>query len=65
MHGKVMILRELRSMTETLRGAEKMPALFMGHGSPMNAIEENEFVHGFRTISEQIPAILGQTLVIV
>lgn len=22
---------------------EKMPALFMGHGSPMNAIEENEF----------------------
>lgn len=25
-----------------------MPALFLGHGSPMNAIEENEFVKGFR-----------------
>lgn len=26
----------------------KMPVLFLGHGSPMNAIEENEFVAGFR-----------------
>jgi len=31
-----------------------MPALFLGHGSPMNAIEENEFVQGFRNISHQI-----------
>jgi len=23
-----------------------MPVLFIGHGSPMNAIEENEFVKG-------------------
>lgn len=33
----------------------KMPALFMGHGSPMNAIEENEFVAGFRKMGEGIP----------
>ena len=33
---------------------EKMPVLFLGHGSPMNAIEENEFVKGFRNISTQI-----------
>ncbi len=32
-----------------------MPALFLGHGSPMNAIEENEFVEGFRTIGRSIP----------
>jgi 4,5-DOPA dioxygenase extradiol len=32
----------------------KMPVLFLGHGSPMNAIEENEFVAGFRTIGKQI-----------
>lgn len=31
-----------------------MPVLFLGHGSPMNAIEENEFVAGFRKIAEQI-----------
>lgn len=32
-----------------------MPVLFLGHGSPMNAIEENEFVQGFRNVATQIP----------
>ncbi|MEJ2593965.1 MAG: 4,5-DOPA dioxygenase extradiol, partial [bacterium] len=32
-----------------------MPVLFLGHGSPMNAIEENEFVKGFRRIGRKIP----------
>ncbi len=32
-----------------------MPVLFLGHGSPMNAIEENEFVTGFRDIATKIP----------
>jgi len=33
----------------------KMPVLFIGHGSPMNAIEENEFVEGFGHIGKSIP----------
>ena len=32
----------------------KMPLLFLGHGSPMNAIEENQFVAGFRHIAKTI-----------
>lgn len=32
----------------------KMPLLFLGHGSPMNAIEENAFVQGFRKISSEV-----------
>jgi len=32
-----------------------MPVLFLGHGSPMNAIEENEFVAGFRKVSKELP----------
>lgn len=36
--------------------SEKMPVLFIGHGSPMNAIAENEFVQGFRDIGKTIPA---------
>lgn len=32
-----------------------MPVLFLGHGSPMNAIEENEFVAGFRKVGSQMP----------
>ena len=29
----------------------KMPVLFIGHGSPMNAIEENRFVEGWRQMT--------------
>lgn len=32
-----------------------MPVLFIGHGSPMNAIEENEFTESWRNISKKIP----------
>ena len=32
-----------------------MPVLFLGHGSPMNAIEENEFVASFREVGKSIP----------
>lgn len=32
-----------------------MPVLFVGHGNPMNAIEENEFVTGFRKMSRSLP----------
>ncbi len=49
-----MKLNELNAMTSSLNSTEKMPVLFLGHGSPMNAIEENEFVQGFRTIARQI-----------
>jgi 4,5-DOPA dioxygenase extradiol len=33
----------------------KMPALFVGHGSPMNAIEDNEFSRGLRQAAKQLP----------
>ncbi len=49
-----MDLNTLNKMTEFLKNTPKMPVLFLGHGSPMNAIEENEFVQGFRNISSQI-----------
>ena len=32
-----------------------MPALFVGHGSPMNIIEENEYTQGWRKVAENIP----------
>ena len=32
-----------------------MPLLFAGHGSPMNAIEENNFVQNFRSIAKTLP----------
>ena len=32
-----------------------MPVLFIGHGSPMNAIEQNEFAEGWERIAREIP----------
>lgn len=50
-----MKLNELNKMTAPLNSTDKMPVLFLGHGSPMNAIEENEFVTGFRNVAKEIP----------
>lgn len=48
-------LNDLYHSSLTLPNTERMPVLFLGHGSPMNAIEENEFVNGFRTIAKTLP----------
>jgi 4,5-DOPA dioxygenase extradiol len=52
--GIIMKLRSLQKLTKQLHTTEKMPVLFLGHGSPMNAIEENEFVRGFRKVGAEI-----------
>ncbi|MEE1886008.1 4,5-DOPA dioxygenase extradiol [Pedobacter flavus] len=50
-----MKLSDLNKISSAFGNTPKMPALFLGHGSPMNAIEENEFVTGFRNIAKEIP----------
>lgn len=35
--------------------SSRMPVLFVGHGSPMNAIEENDFSRGWEHIAREIP----------
>lgn len=47
-------LNELNIISQTFSNTKKMPVLFIGHGNPMNAIEENIFVEGFRKIASQI-----------
>lgn len=49
-----MNLSDLNKITSDFESTAKMPVLFMGHGSPMNAIEENEFVQGFRAMGKDI-----------
>lgn len=48
-------LQDLHQITKPLSTTERMPVLFLGHGSPMNAIEDNEFVRGFREVVKTIP----------
>lgn len=50
-----MKLNELNKITNPFKSTEKMPVLFIGHGSPMNAIGENEFVSGWRNIGKILP----------
>lgn len=50
-----MNLNEFSNISDGFKTTEKMPVLFLGHGSPMNAVEENIFVQGFRNISKEIP----------
>ncbi|MGQ8336626.1 4,5-DOPA dioxygenase extradiol [Sunxiuqinia sp. A32] len=49
-----MKVNALNKLADSLVSTPKMPVLFLGHGSPMNAIEENEFVQGFRKVSSEI-----------
>ncbi|MCA8962232.1 MAG: 4,5-DOPA dioxygenase extradiol [Planctomycetes bacterium] len=42
-------------MDETTPTPTRMPVLFVGHGSPMNAIEDNEWSRAFRAIGEELP----------
>ncbi|MFA7274328.1 MAG: 4,5-DOPA dioxygenase extradiol [Crocinitomicaceae bacterium] len=48
-------LHEFHSIAQGFSNTETMPVLFLGHGSPMNAIEENEFVEGFRNVAKDLP----------
>ncbi len=48
-------LNSLQTLLEKFPNTETLPTLFLGHGNPMNAIEENEFVAGFREIAGTMP----------
>lgn len=37
----------------------RMPALFLGHGSPMNVLEENEYTRAWRQLGETLPRPKG------
>lgn len=50
-----MTLNNLSSSILPQRPTEIMPALFVGHGSPMNAIQENEFTDGWKSQAQLIP----------
>ena len=36
-------------------GAERLPALFVGHGSPLNCVADNAFTRDMRRLGEELP----------
>jgi 4,5-DOPA dioxygenase extradiol len=48
-------LNNLSNISEQFSTTEKMPVLFIGHGNPINAIEENQFVEGLKNSIKDVP----------
>ena len=53
--GFAMHLNKLKTLTDPFGSTEKMPVLFVGHGSPMNAIETNEFSNKWKILAGELP----------
>ncbi|MEO7426688.1 MAG: 4,5-DOPA dioxygenase extradiol [Fibrobacteria bacterium] len=50
-----MNLNELNATASGLKNGTKLPALFIGHGAPMNGIEENEFSRSWANLARDVP----------
>lgn len=50
-----MNTQAFHSLTNNLKASAKMPVLFVGHGSPMNAIESNEFTKKWQELGQTLP----------
>lgn len=53
--GATMNLKALHNLLGGLDATETMPTLFVGHGSPMNAIEDNAFSREMRNVAAKLP----------
>ncbi len=53
-HAAAAALNQLK----TLKKSERMPVLFLGHGSPMNAIEDNDYRRTWQTLGAEFGAKL-------
>ncbi len=52
----MLTLSSFKNITDSLHeDGETMPVLFIGHGSPMNALENNAFTKGWKSMVKTIP----------
>jgi len=59
-----MKLQELKNLTDTFTSSDPLPAFFIGHGNPMNAIEENPFTKSLQEMGKSIRQTPNAILVI-
>ncbi len=52
---RVVTLQKFKMIADTYPATQKMPILFIGHGSPMNGIEENPYVSAWRMLGKTLP----------
>lgn len=53
--GYAMKVNALDKIAHSFETTPEMPVLFLGHGSPMNAIEDNVFVRGWMEMGKTLP----------
>lgn len=52
----ISTLEPLYQLSKSLKTSDQlMPVLFLGHGSPMNGIEQNEFSENWKKIGKELP----------
>ena len=47
-----MKLHELKNITDNFTKTDALPVLFVGHGNPMNAIEDNEYRRAWQALGQ-------------
>ncbi|MBX9853788.1 MAG: 4,5-DOPA dioxygenase extradiol [Cytophagaceae bacterium] len=53
--GATMKINSLDKLTSGFENTTAMPVLFLGHGNPMHAIQENEFTKGWSSTGKALP----------
>ncbi|HRK42795.1 MAG TPA: class III extradiol ring-cleavage dioxygenase, partial [Gemmobacter sp.] len=46
---------DLTRLKDSLKTSDKMPLVFLGHGSPMNAIEDNPYARSWAALGQNLP----------
>ena len=59
-----MNLHELKNITDSFGSTEKMPVFFVGHGSPMNALEDNSYTRSWSAMGKSVKEKPNAILVI-
>src|SRR5580704_15078263 len=49
-----MKLEQLKNITDSFSNTGKMPVFFVGHGSPMNAIENNSYTRSWEAMGKSV-----------
>ena len=57
-------LSALETLGSSLSSSERMPVLFIGHGSPMNAIEDNVYSQSWGSTRQETATSPGYTFYI-
>ena len=49
------VTQSLQKLKDSLKTSARMPVVFLGHGSPMNAIEDTQFSRGWSELGRTLP----------